>query len=77
MAKRSTEDEFMRKLGKSVRAVREELGYSVNDFSALVQISRAHLYRIELGASPPNMSVIYRVALLARKNVSEFLKDSC
>ena len=59
------------KIGKRIRAIREERGYSQEDFAAVAQLGRSYAGRVERGEQNISMQSLIQIALTLKVEVGE------
>jgi transcriptional regulator with XRE-family HTH domain len=64
---------MLRALGKRIRALRHERGYSQERLAELADIHENHVRRIEGGTANPSYVVLMRIARALRVGPSELL----
>jgi len=60
------------KIGKRIRALRKERGYSQEDFAAAAQLGRSYAGRVERGEQNISMQSLIQIALTLKVELSEF-----
>lgn len=59
------------KIGKRIRAIREERGYSQEDFAATAHLGRSYTGRVERGEQNISMQSLIQIALTLKVEVGE------
>lgn len=59
------------KIGKRIRAIREERGYSQEDFAAAAQLGRSYAGRVERGEQNISMQSLIQIALTLKVEIGE------
>lgn len=59
------------KIGKRIRAIREERGYSQEDFAAAAQLGRSYAGRVERGEQNLSIQSLIQIALTLKVEVGE------
>lgn len=59
------------KIGKRIRALREERGYSQEDFAAAAQLGRSYAGRVERGEQNISMQSLIQIALTLKVEIGE------
>lgn len=59
------------KIGKRIRAIREERGYSQEEFAATAQLGRSYAGRVERGEQNISMQNLIQIALTLKVEVGE------
>lgn len=69
-------EEFGKKLGERLRALREKKGISLREFETFDESMDRHaLSKIENGQSVPSAFTLYRIARVLDVHLEEFFKD--
>ena len=71
-----TSSRLQRKLGKAVRRLRKDLGFSQESFADAVGMHRAHMGEIERGESNVTLETLARLAKQLRLPVSALLAEA-
>jgi transcriptional regulator with XRE-family HTH domain len=69
-----TSEEFLERLGKSVRFFRQRKGLSQEKLAELAGIDRTYVSPIELGKQNPSFEIIYRIAKVLDVPMSTIIK---
>ena len=67
------EDELLKKVGATIRLIRESRGYSQEAFARGAGIDRAHYGRIERGAANITLKALFRLAAELETSPADFL----
>lgn len=59
------------KIGKRIRALRKERGYSQEDFASAAQLGRSYAGRVERGEQNISMQSLIQIALTLKVELSE------
>lgn len=75
-----SKNEYAKKLGKNIRRIRINSGYSQMDLDSDESfvghvLSRAQLERIELGMCSPTVDLLHRIADALGVSITEFFKN--
>ena len=65
---------MLRSLGKRIRELRRERGYSQEKLAELADVHENHVRRIERGEANPSFLVLVRIARAVAANVSDLLR---
>lgn len=60
------------KIGKRIRALRKERGYSQEDFAAVANLGRSYAGRVERGEQNISMQSLIQIALTLKVELNEF-----
>jgi transcriptional regulator with XRE-family HTH domain len=71
----TSDDEFMRRLGERVHALREASGWTLDDLSERTGLSRATLSRVERGETSPTAVQLGRLSTAFGRPTSRLLAD--
>lgn len=67
-------EEFLKKLGKNIAAIRKKKGFSQDDLYLEAEISRRTIYLIETGQTNPSIVVLLKISEALDVHVSDLLK---
>lgn len=67
------ENKFIRDLGKRIRKLREEKGWSQEQLAIEAEVDNSHLGKLERGVGNPTVKLVYRIALALGVDVREVL----
>jgi transcriptional regulator with XRE-family HTH domain len=72
----STEvDEIVQEIGPKVRALRAELGLSLQQMSAIADVSAASIHKIERGDMVPTITTLLKLAAAFRRPISYLINE--
>ena len=67
-------DRDLKKLGKTIRRIREENGYTKEQFIAKAEIGKYYYYRIEYGNANPSVRQLRKIADALSVRVADLIE---
>lgn len=71
-----TEKEFYDKIGVKIKALRERADHKQEDFSKLLDLSRASIVNIEKGRQTPSFYLIWKLSKIFNIKIEYFLDEN-
>jgi DNA-binding XRE family transcriptional regulator len=66
---------LVKKIGKKIRTLRKEAGFTIEQLGNLAEINPKYLQRCEVGNVNPSVSVIYSITRSLKVTLADFFED--